>query len=181
MVRRRAEMKKAGIEAGSMRVLLDSATGSAQKSACPCSGSAWTEGKDIEVIMPSAPIRIRPGEDGQLIVQLPYSPDHVAKIKTVAGRRWHPKEKYWTVAHTNGVLAHLLALLAGEPVEVEPSLRPANVSGTRQISHEPAGDQPVATTLTLLDAGTPSDPNAALQLSDGGGLRRLDSSLHPVS
>ena len=31
------------------------------------------------------PIRIKPGVEGRLIVQLPYSPDHVAKIKTVAG------------------------------------------------------------------------------------------------
>jgi hypothetical protein len=115
MVRRRAEMKKAGIEAGSMRVLLDSVTGSAQKSACPCSGSAWTEGKDIEVIMPSAPIRIRPGEDGQLIVQLPYSPDHVAKIKTVASRRWHAKERHWTVPPGDGMLGKLLGLFPGKP------------------------------------------------------------------
>ena len=41
--------------------------------------------------MLSEPIRIRPGEDGQLIVQLPYSPDHVAKIKTVPGRHGMPK------------------------------------------------------------------------------------------
>lgn len=30
-------------------------------------------------------------------MQLPYSPDHVAKIKTVAGRRWHARERHWTV------------------------------------------------------------------------------------
>lgn len=76
--------------------------------------------------MPTEPIQIRPGEAGRLIVQLPYSPDHVAKIKTVAGRRWHPKEKCWTLPHTNGALAHLLALFAGEPIEVDPSLRPAS-------------------------------------------------------
>ena len=36
MVRRRAEMNKAGIEAGSLCGLLDSATGSAQEFAAPC-------------------------------------------------------------------------------------------------------------------------------------------------
>lgn len=53
---------------------------------------------------------------------LPYSQERVAKIKTVAGRRWHHNENYWTVPRTDGVLASLLALFAGEPVEVEPSL-----------------------------------------------------------
>lgn len=46
-------------------------------------------GRERALIMPSTPIRIRPGEGGQLIVQRPYSPDHVTKIKTVPGRRWH--------------------------------------------------------------------------------------------
>lgn len=55
---------------------------------------------------------------------LPYSPERVAKIKTVAGRRWHPKEQYWTVPHTNGAVTHLLALFEGEPVEVDHCLRP---------------------------------------------------------
>jgi hypothetical protein len=33
--------------------------------------------------MQTEPIRVRPGESGRLIVQLPYSPDHVTKIKTM--------------------------------------------------------------------------------------------------
>ena len=36
-------------------------------------------------------IRMSAGARGRLIVQVPYSSDHVAKIKTVAGRRWHAK------------------------------------------------------------------------------------------
>lgn len=50
-----------------------------------------------ESMVPADPIRIRLGEAGRLIVQFPYSPDYVAKIKTVAGRRWHAKERHWTV------------------------------------------------------------------------------------
>jgi len=84
------------------------------------------------MLTPTGPIQIRPGEAGRLIVLLPYTPERVAKIKTVVGRRWHPKEKYWTVPHTNGVLAHLLALFAGEPVEVEPSLRPVTAPDNRE-------------------------------------------------
>ena len=101
--------------------------------------------------MESGPIEIKPGEAGRLIVLVPYSPERVGKIKTVIGRRWHPKEKHWTVPQAKGTLAHLLALFAGEPVEVEPSLRPANTLADRQPSHEPASDHAVATNLKLLD------------------------------
>ncbi len=75
--------------------------------------------------MERGPIQIKPGEAGRLIVCQPYSRDLVMKIKTVAGRRWHPKEKHWTLPSANGTLAHLLALFAGEPVEVDDGLRPA--------------------------------------------------------
>jgi hypothetical protein len=49
-------------------------------------------GKRIDTVkakglrMPTDPIRMRAGEDGRLIVHVPYSSDHVAKIKTVVGR-----------------------------------------------------------------------------------------------
>jgi len=43
--------------------------------------------------MAVAPIRIRPGESGRLIVVLPYAPERVEKIKTIPGRRWHSEEK----------------------------------------------------------------------------------------
>jgi hypothetical protein len=115
-------MNKAGIEAGSLCGLLDSATGSAQEFSAPCSGSVWTEGRDKALIMPSAPIRIRPGEDGRLIVQFPYAPDHVAKIKTLVGRRWHAQERHWTIPQDKESLSTLLSLFPGEPVDVDPAL-----------------------------------------------------------
>lgn len=68
------------------------------------------------------------------MVLLPYSSVHVAKIKTVVGRRWHQGEKYWTVPDTDGTLSHLLVLFAGVPVEVEPSLRPAMALDHREPS-----------------------------------------------
>lgn len=61
-----------------------------------------------------------------LIVQLPYSPDHVAKIKTVAGRRWHAKEQHWTVPQGDGTLGTLLNLFPGKPVDVDPALGAVN-------------------------------------------------------
>ncbi|MDF0651689.1 MAG: hypothetical protein P0121_09510 [Nitrospira sp.] len=73
---------------------------------------------------PNEPIRIRLGEAGRLIVQLPYSSlDHVAKMKTLAGRRWHADGRYGTVPRIDDVISHLLTLFAGEPVKGEPSLR----------------------------------------------------------
>ena len=72
--------------------------------------------------MPPDPIRIKTGDAGRLIVQLPYSPDHVAKIKTVAGRRWHAKERHWTVPPGDGTLDKLLGLFPEKPIEVDPSL-----------------------------------------------------------
>ena len=68
------------------------------------------------------PIRIKPGGEGRLIVVVPYDPKRVAKIKTFAGRRWHPKEKCWTVPDGEGVLSHLLTLFAGDPLQVHPIL-----------------------------------------------------------
>ncbi len=72
--------------------------------------------------MPIEAIRIRPGKEGQLIVHVPYSPERVAKIKTVAGRRWHQQEKHWTVPQTKETVTQLVALFTGEPTEVDPAL-----------------------------------------------------------
>ena len=97
------------------------------------------------------PIQIKPGGAGRLMVFMPYSTDLIAKIKTIAGRRWHQGEKCWSVPHTDGTLRHLRTLFAGEPIEVEPSLRPANVSGNREPSHEPVTPHAAATNLKLFD------------------------------
>ncbi|MDA0739645.1 MAG: hypothetical protein O2999_11915 [Nitrospirae bacterium] len=72
--------------------------------------------------MPTALIRMRAGEASRMIVSIPYSPERVAKIKTIAGRRWHRHEQYWSVPQAPGALTQLLTLFDGEPVEVDPSL-----------------------------------------------------------
>lgn len=86
---------------------------------------------------PAGTIRIGPGPVGRLTVFLPYSPTWVAKIKTVADRRWHPEKKYWTVPHTEAAIAHLLTIFAGEPIEVEPSLRSIEAPNKRESRPEP--------------------------------------------
>lgn len=96
-------------------------------------------------------IQMKPWEGGRLIVVVPYDPDRVAKIKTVDGRHWHPKEQYWTVPHTDGVLDHLLALFAGEPVAVDPSLCPVMTPDHRRSPPEPAILQATAPDPKLLD------------------------------
>lgn len=86
------------------------------------------------------PLQITPGDAGRLIVRIPYSSERVAKMKTIAGRRWHQGEKHWTVPHSDDALRHLLALFAGEPVEVDPSLRSENISDNNQLSEKLASD-----------------------------------------
>ena len=79
-------------------------------------------------------IQIRPETEDRLAVHLPYSPELVAKIKTIPGRNWNPARKYWSVPGANGAVQKLLALFAGEKVELDPTLRAARPESTRQKS-----------------------------------------------
>ena len=67
-------------------------------------------------------IRVSPGAKGRLIVQIPYSSDHVVKIKTVAGRRWHTQERHWTVPRGGGTLGKLQDLFPGQLIDCDPAL-----------------------------------------------------------
>jgi integrase len=66
-----------------------------------------------------APIRVEPGVAGRLIVRLPYTPERVAKIKTVDGRRWHGPEKYWSIPHEEDSIARLKSLFTNESIEFD--------------------------------------------------------------
>ena len=70
----------------------------------------------------AASIRIRPGDDGRLLVVLPYTPQRVEKIKTVPGRRWHAEQKHWTIPATTGMVERLVSLFAEDEIEVDPAL-----------------------------------------------------------
>lgn len=96
-------------------------------------------------------IRIGPGEVGRLIVRLPYSPECIAKIKTVAGRRWHQEKRCWTVPHIPDTLARLLALFADRPVEVDPALRPAKVRDDQPARADPDNPDMSASPAGLFD------------------------------
>ncbi len=41
-------------------------------------------------------IKIGRGVANRITVSFSYSPDYIAKIKTIEGYRWHPEEKYWS-------------------------------------------------------------------------------------
>jgi|SRR3990172_7128244 len=71
-------------------------------------------------------IRVEPAERERTIVRFPYSPEYVAKIRMIPGRRWHPDQKHWTVPHNDAALAHLLALFSDNPIDLDPALRPAH-------------------------------------------------------
>lgn len=62
------------------------------------------------------PIRVSAGTPGRLKVAFEYSPDRVARIRTVGGRAWHPEDKVWTVADKPGMLERLKDLFAPEEV-----------------------------------------------------------------
>jgi integron integrase len=66
----------------------------------------------------------------------------VTRIKTVAGRRWHPDEGHWTVPRADGVIARLLELFADERVEVDATLYPTR--SPKSESPTPGLDVPQA-------------------------------------
>lgn len=61
-----------------------------------------------------ASITIRP-ENGRLLVLFTYTPERVAKIKTVPGRVWHHEDKCWSVPDVPDMRARLDTLFAEEP------------------------------------------------------------------
>jgi len=55
-------------------------------------------------------------EGNNLIVHLPYSPEHLQKIHTVPKRRWERKRKVWVIPNTEGLKDKLTTLFASQPV-----------------------------------------------------------------
>jgi integrase/recombinase XerD len=71
-------------------------------------------------------IQVTPGKPGRLIVRFGYSPQRVAAIKAVPGRRWHPEEKYWTVPHTPQALERMRSLFTDDRVILAAAVRAAS-------------------------------------------------------
>lgn len=60
------------------------------------------------------------GVGARIQISFPFSPDHIAKIKTLEGYRWHPDEKCWSVPYSE--LKGLLSLFDGEKLDIAPSV-----------------------------------------------------------
>jgi integrase/recombinase XerD len=71
-------------------------------------------------------VQVIPGEPGQLIIRFPYSPERVAAVRAVPGRRWHPEEKYWTVPHSPETLERVRSLFYSDRVVVAVAVEAAS-------------------------------------------------------
>jgi integron integrase len=96
-------------------------------------------------------VTISQDASGRMRVTFPYSPEVVAKIKTVKTRRWHPEGKYWSFQHSKAVLDEILSALAGEELDIDPALRTMaeQVPGSRPAVNESASEQPSLTDQLL--------------------------------
>lgn len=63
-----------------------------------------------------------PRGSDRIIVSFSYTPERVAKIKTVPGRRWDFRNKHWHVPHTEKMIEKLQALFKGEIIDIDPAL-----------------------------------------------------------
>jgi len=60
-------------------------------------------------------------KEGDMIkIACPYNPNHITKIKTIKGYRWHPEGKYWTVPYSE--IENLLPIFGGENIIIDPDI-----------------------------------------------------------
>ncbi len=84
--------------------------------------------------LPSIPhFDLRPTNHGRLLVFFPYHPDTVERIKRIAGRRWYPEKKCWSIPYTFTALDRLTTLFVKTPPKVfaQPERRPGAVTQRR--------------------------------------------------
>ncbi|MCP4418442.1 MAG: tyrosine-type recombinase/integrase, partial [Chloroflexi bacterium] len=65
-------------------------------------------------------IHVTVGKSGRLIIQFPYSPERVAAIKNVPGRRWLTQAKLWTVPHTPETIDQIRTNFLGDRLHISP-------------------------------------------------------------
>lgn len=68
-------------------------------------------------------IKISADASEKITVTFPYNAEVVAKIRAIGGRRWHPDGKYWSFPYSKEVLSEILSALAGEDLDIDPSLQ----------------------------------------------------------
>jgi len=62
----------------------------------PAQAEKMEEGRKIPVV------KIEIGGNEKVIIRIPYNQELIRKIKTISGRRWDPKRKYWEVPIVKG-------------------------------------------------------------------------------
>ena len=67
-------------------------------------------------------IKINEGTSNRIRVTFPYNKDHIAKIKTIEGYKWHPGEKYWSFPYSEDTLKKILSAFSGENIRLDPAL-----------------------------------------------------------
>ena len=73
--------------------------------------------------MPShAPIQIKPGPTGWILVVLPYSPDRVEKIRTFSKRVWNDDQKCWAIPRTARTVERLKAIFSADQIVIDPKV-----------------------------------------------------------
>ncbi|MBE0433960.1 hypothetical protein IBX73_10920, partial [candidate division WOR-3 bacterium] len=68
-------------------------------------------------------VKIMKGESGRIRVSFSYEPVLVEKIKTIAGRRWHPEGKYWSLPDTKRTLEKIIKIFEGKKIHIDPVLK----------------------------------------------------------
>ncbi|NKB71379.1 MAG: tyrosine-type recombinase/integrase [Candidatus Latescibacteria bacterium] len=78
-------------------------------------------------------LEIHPIEGQRLLVNFPYHPDNLKRIRAIPGRCWHPQEKAWSIPYTQQALALLERYFGDKPVQAfpKPEKRPGAVTGKR--------------------------------------------------
>ncbi len=57
-------------------------------------------------------------DEERIRISFPYNPNYITKIKTIAGYRWHPEERCWSVPYSK--LETLLSVFDGENLVIDP-------------------------------------------------------------
>jgi site-specific recombinase XerD len=56
--------------------------------------------------------------ESKIQVEFLYNIEKITKIKSITGKRWHPKKKCWTIPNSNSAVRKFLKLFSGEQIRV---------------------------------------------------------------
>ena len=64
-------------------------------------------------------VKIEFGGNNKVTIRLPYDQELIRKIKTIPGRKWNAKQKYWEIPYSEGIISKLQNLF-GENIFIAP-------------------------------------------------------------